>query len=52
VTIEMAATELPKDKPNRITMTGLHGGLADSVRSVAVLATAVNALTRAAAALF
>jgi hypothetical protein len=52
VTTDMAATELPKDKPNRITITGLLGGLADSVRSVAVLATAVNAITRAAVALF
>ncbi|HZD00503.1 MAG TPA: hypothetical protein VFA46_10040 [Actinomycetes bacterium] len=51
-TTEMVASELTKDRPNRTTVTGLLGGLADGVRSVAGLTTAVEALARAAAGLF
>jgi hypothetical protein len=51
-TTEVVATELAKEKPNRTTVTGLLGGLADGVRSVAGLTTAVEALARAAVAIF
>ena len=46
------ATELTKPKPNRITLMGLLNALATGVRPVADLATAVDALTRAATVLF
>jgi hypothetical protein len=51
-TTEVVANELAKEKPNRTTVTGLLGGLADGVRSVAGLTTAVEALARAAVAIF
>jgi hypothetical protein len=49
---ETIATELTKPKPNRITLMGLLNALATGVRPVADLATAVEALTRAATVLF
>jgi hypothetical protein len=51
-TTETIAAELTNDKPNRITVTGLLNGLADGVRSVTSLTTAVDALAKAATALF
>lgn len=51
-TTETVATELTKPKPNRITLTGLLNALATGVRPVADLATAVDALARAAMVLF
>jgi translation initiation factor 2B subunit (eIF-2B alpha/beta/delta family) len=49
-TTEAVASELAKDKPNRITVTGLLDGLAKGVGSVAGLTTAVHALAQAAMA--
>jgi|SoiMethySBSTD1v2_1073268.scaffolds.fasta_scaffold405767_1 hypothetical protein len=51
-TTEVVAAELAKEKPNKITVTGLLRGLADGVRSVAGLTTAVQALAQAAVAIF
>jgi uncharacterized protein YhaN len=44
--------ELGKDKPNKLTMKSLLAGIADSVTSVASVATAVEALRTAMSALF
>jgi hypothetical protein len=49
---ETIATELTKPKPDRITLMGLLNALAAGVTPVATLATAVDALARAATALF
>lgn len=49
---ETIATELTRPKPNRITLMGLLNALAAGVRPVADLATAVDALTKAAMVLF
>ena len=50
-TTEAVATELAKDRPNRITVTSLLDGLAKGVGSVASLTTAVQALAQAAIAI-
>lgn len=44
---QLVAEELVKDRPNKTTVTGVLAGVAQSVKSVAGLATAVEALTRA-----
>ena len=51
---ELAArlAEVTKPKPNRITLTGLLNALAAGVSPVTALATAVDALARAATVLF
>ncbi|MGB0125153.1 MAG: hypothetical protein WA419_11950 [Silvibacterium sp.] len=49
---QVIAEELKKPKPNRITLNGVLGGIAQSVKSVSVLATAAEALKIALAALF
>jgi hypothetical protein len=49
---QVIAEELKKPKPNRITLTGVLSGIADSVKSVSVLATAAEGLKIALAALF
>lgn len=45
------AEELSKDKPNKLTITSVLNGIADSVKSVTVIAVAVEALRNAIAAL-
>jgi hypothetical protein len=49
---QLLAEELKKDKPNRVTLSGVLGGIAESVKSVSVLATAAEGLKLALAALF
>lgn len=49
---QVIAQELKKEKPNRITLTGVLAGISESVKSVSVLATAAEALKIALAALF
>ncbi len=44
---EVVADELSKDKPNKLTLTAILGGIASSVQSVAAIATAVDALKHA-----
>ncbi len=44
---EVVAEELSKDKPNKLTLTAILGGIASSVQSVAAIATAVDALKHA-----
>lgn len=44
---EVVAEELSKDKPNKLTLTAILSGIASSVQSVAVLASAVDALKHA-----
>lgn len=44
--------ELDKDKPNKLTLKSLLSGIADSVKSVTTVATAVEALRTAITALF
>lgn len=44
---EAVAEELSKDKPNKLTLTAILSGIASSVQSVAVLASAVDALKHA-----
>jgi len=43
----LVAEELVKDRPNKTTVTGVLAGIAQSVKSVAGLATAAEALTHA-----
>jgi hypothetical protein len=47
-----AQEELSKDKPNRLTLRSLLSGIAESVKSVTTVATAVEALKLAVTALF
>lgn len=49
---QVIAEELKKPKPNRITLNGVLGGIAQSVKSVSVLAAAAEGLKIALAALF
>lgn len=49
---QVVAAELKKPKPNRITLNGVLSGIAESVKSVSVLAAAAEALKIALAALF
>jgi hypothetical protein len=49
---QLIAEELKKPTPNRITLNGVLGGIAESVKSVSVLATAAEGLKIALAALF
>lgn len=49
---QVIAEELKKPNPNRITLNGVLGGIAQSVKSVSVLATAAEGLKIALAALF
>lgn len=44
---EVVAKELAKDEPNKLTIVGVLNGIADSVRSVASVATAADALGKA-----
>ena len=44
---EVVAKELAKDEPNKLTITGVLNGIADSVKSVASVATAADALGKA-----
>jgi hypothetical protein len=46
------ADELAKDKPNKTTVTAVVSTIAESVRSVAGLATAADALLKAVQAVF
>jgi hypothetical protein len=46
---EIVAKELAKDKPNKLTVTGVLTGIADGVKSVASIATAAEALRKAVA---
>jgi len=48
----LIAEELKKPKPNRITLSGILGGITESVKSVSVLATAAEGVKIALAALF
>jgi hypothetical protein len=48
---ETVAKELAKDKPNKLTITGVLSGMAESAKTVAGIATAVQAL-RSAVLLF
>lgn len=48
---ETVANELAKDKPNKMTITGVLGGMAEGAKTVAGIATAVQAL-RSAVLLF
>ena len=43
----VVAEELSKDKPNKLTITSVLNGIADSVKSVTVIAVAVEALRNA-----
>ena len=45
--VRLVAEELVKDRPNKTTVTGVLAGIAQSVKSVAGLATAAEALTHA-----
>lgn len=44
---QLVAEELVKDRPNKTTVTGVLASIAESVNSVASLATAAEALTQA-----
>jgi hypothetical protein len=44
---QLIAEELIKDRPNKTTLTGVLAGITQSVKSVAGLATAAEALTHA-----
>lgn len=44
---EAVAEELSKDRPNKLTLTAILSAIASSVQSVAVVATAVDALKHA-----
>jgi translation initiation factor 2B subunit (eIF-2B alpha/beta/delta family) len=44
---QLVAEELVKDRPNKTTVTGVLAGIAQSVTSVASLATAAEALIQA-----
>jgi translation initiation factor 2B subunit (eIF-2B alpha/beta/delta family) len=44
---QVVAEELVKDRPNKTTVTGVLSGIAESVKSVASLATATHALAQA-----
>jgi hypothetical protein len=45
------AEELHRDKPNKLTITAILNGIAEGVKSVTGIATAVEALKRAVAAM-
>jgi hypothetical protein len=42
--VQSVAQELAKEKPNKLTVTSLLGGIASAVKSVAGIAAAVEAL--------
>ncbi len=44
---QVVASELVKDRPNKTAVTGVLAGITDGVKSVAALAAAADALTRA-----
>jgi hypothetical protein len=48
---ETVAKELAKDKPNKLTITGVLSGMTEGAKTVASIATAVQAL-RSAVLLF
>jgi hypothetical protein len=49
---QVVADELAKERPNRVTVTAVLSGIAESVRSVTGLATATDALLKAVQAVF
>jgi hypothetical protein len=50
--VQLIQNEIAKEKPNRLTLGSVLSGIADSVKSVSTIATTVEALKIALAALF